>query len=128
MGRVKTVKIFILHIKTSIEEALVSPFINPLENISEVYINEFYFICNGKLNDFARRYIQNLLQTRNFPNFKIIDIDKISDLIKKLISVYAIHIDKAYIFDVNNFDKFCINIVSFKEQFESKKIGANIFI
>jgi len=113
-------------IKTAVEEALFSPFISPLENNSEVYICEFYFICNGKLNDFARRYLLNLFQSKNFPNFKIVDIDKITYLVKKIVTDYGLHIDKDYVFQVDSFNSFCSKVVSFKEQFESKIIGSNI--
>ena len=123
----KTGRNDIRKIKTSIEEALFSPFVNPLENNSEVYIEEFYFVCNGKLNIFARRYLFNLFKSRNFPNFKVIDIDKLTNIIRKIINVYGIHIDKNYVFEVNSFNRLCSNIVSFKEQFESKKVGSNIF-
>lgn len=115
-------------IKTSIEEALFSPFVNPLENNSEVYIEEFYFVCNGKLNKFARRYLLNLFKARNFPNFKVVDIDKLSDVVKRVINVYSLHVDSKYVFEVDDFNQFCSKIISFKEQFDSKRVGANIFI
>lgn len=114
-------------IKTAIEEAIFSKFVSPLENDTEVYINEFYFICNGKLNIPAREYLIGLFQTRNFPNFKVIDLDKMCDLVKKIVDNYSEHIDDQYVFDVNTFPPFCTKIVSFREQFESKKSGKSIF-
>ena len=124
----KTGKNDIRKIKTSIEEALNSPFISPIENNSEVFIEEFYFVCNGKLNKFARNYLFNLFRSRNFPNFKVVDIDKLTDLIRRTISVYSVHVDNKYVFGVGNFNQLCLKIVSFKEQFESRKVGSNIFI
>ena len=48
--------------KEPIEEAVVREFTSPLDNKSSVYIEEFYFVCSGKINQDARDYICELLR------------------------------------------------------------------
>ncbi|MHA1829444.1 MAG: hypothetical protein ACTSX6_12460 [Candidatus Heimdallarchaeaceae archaeon] len=115
-------------IKTAIEEALFSPFVDPLNNNAEVYIQEFYFVCNGKLNYFARRYLVNIFKTNKFPNFKIVDIDKLTESIRKIISFYKNRVDNKYIFNVKTFRNFCNKIVSFREQFQTQEIKPGVFL
>lgn len=110
--------------KGAIDEALFSKFDSPMDNHSPVYIEEFYFACNGTVNDDARSYLSELFHRRQFPNFKIYDIDRITEMIRDLIRSYSNKVDKSYIFDCDGFEGFCKRIMALNDKQIDSQISA----
>lgn len=124
--------------KEQIEEAYKREFTSPIDNKTPIHIEEFYFVCSGKINKEARDWLSELLRNGQMPNFDIFDIDNliqfILDLVKKC--NYLMGGDQ-YTFKIQTFNQFCkkivdhnqrqytLSVVSLSEQSEGKKIGNN---
>lgn len=94
-----------------IKEAIFSKFTNPIDNITQIFIEELYFVCNGKVNREAREYLTNMFQAHQMPNMKIIDIDRLVEIIiDKLIRPFNAINGQQYLFQVENFKDFCEKI------------------
>lgn len=102
--------------KVHIEEAIQREFINPIDNKNPIYIEEFYFICSGKINQEARDYITDLLRQRQMPSFRIFDIDKLIEAILKLIKRYNSILNKNYTFNTQTFSKYCNHIRDYEDK------------
>jgi hypothetical protein len=102
--------------KGHIEEAIQREFINPIDNKIPIYIEEFYFVCSGKINQEARDYITDLLRHRQMPNLRIFDIDKLTQAILELIKRYKSILKKNYIFNTQSFSKYCNHIRDYEDK------------
>jgi hypothetical protein len=98
--------------KESIEEAITREFISPIDNKTPIHIEEFYFVCSGKINREARDWISEFIRKRNVPNFDIFDIDNLIDLILNLIKKYNNQMELKYMFSVKTFDSYCKKVVT----------------
>lgn len=107
----------------AIGEAILRKFISPIDNMSPVHIEEFYFICSGKINKEARDYLSEQLIKKQIPNFRIFDIDKIISIILDLIKRYNGILNKNYAFSAKSFYKYCDQIRNYEEK---KFIGTAI--
>jgi hypothetical protein len=85
----------------SILEALQIDFVSPVDNLTMVSINEFYFVCSGKINIEAREFLSEMCKKRCMPNLRIFDIE---DLVKIIIQLAD---NSAYRFNIRTFKEFC---------------------
>jgi len=102
--------------KGHIEEAIQRNFINPIDNKNPIYIEEFYFVCSGKINQEARDYISDLLRQKQMPSFRIFDIDKLIETILNLVKRYNSILNKNYTFSTQSFSKYCNQIRNYKDK------------
>jgi len=102
--------------KGAIEEALFFEFVSPIDNKTTVRIEEFYFVCSGKFNKYAREYLFNIFKAKQMPNVKIFDIDKLTNIILKVVRQHNNISKKQYIFDVKTFKRHCNDIIEYKEK------------
>ncbi len=100
----------------AIEEAAVREFTSPLDNKSQIHIEEFYFACSGKINQDARDYISELLRKKQLPNFRIYDIDRFISLIEDLLIKYNRLLNVNYNFGSSNFANYCEKIMGYLEK------------
>jgi hypothetical protein len=106
----------IRRMKGHIEEAIQRKFISPVDNKSPIYIEEFYFVCSGKINQEARDYIADLLRQKQMPSFRIFDIDKLIEAILNLIKRYNSILNKNYTFSIQSFSKYCNQIRNYEDK------------
>ena len=104
------------NMKGAIEEAVQREFISPLDNRTSIYIEEFYFLCSGKVNQDARAFISEHLRKRQMPNFKIFDIDKLIETILKLITRYNGILGSNYTFSTRTFENYCNKIIEYEQR------------
>jgi hypothetical protein len=109
--------------KQAIEEAVVREFTSPLDNKTPIHIEEFYFVCSGKINQDARDYISELLIKRQMPNFRIYDVDRFIDLIEELLLKYNSLLNKNYQFATSNFKDYCEKVC---EHLEKSKVNSQL--
>lgn len=112
--------------KEPIEEAVIREFTSPLDNKSPVHIEEFYFVCSGKINQDARDYICELLRKKQMPNFRIYDVDRFINLIEELIAKYNPLLQKEYQFVTRTFGNYCEKVVEYLEKSKSNLRPFNI--
>jgi len=102
--------------KGAIEEALDIPLSSPIDFSSKVFIEEFYFICNGKINRDANDYLASeVFDDKKFRNFRVFDLNKLSEVVRTLIRDYSSMIGKTYVFSCDSFEGFCQKIISHKD-------------
>lgn len=82
-------------------EAIQIDFISPVDNLTMVSINEFYFVCSGKINTEAREFLSEMCKKRCMPNLRIFDAD---DLVKIIIQIAG---NSGYRFNTRTFKDFC---------------------
>ena len=102
--------------KGHIEEAIQRKFISPIDNKSPIYIEEFFFVCSGKINQETRDYIADLLRQKQMPSFRIFDIDKLIEIILNLVKDYNSILNKNYTFSTQSFSKYCDQIRNYKDE------------
>lgn len=103
--------------QVAIEEAIKSDFTSPIDNKTPVHIEEFYFVCSGKINKEAREWLTDfLVKTRSFSNVDIFDIDNLMKLILDLIKKYNGLMGESYEFSVETFGNYCKKIVNYNQQ------------
>lgn len=102
--------------KGAIEEALDIPLSSPKDFTSIVFIEEFYFICNGKINRDANDYLASeVFAEKKFRNFRVFDLNRLSEIVRALIHDFCPRVDKTFIFSCDNFGEFCQKIISYKD-------------
>lgn len=102
--------------KGAIEEALDIPLSSPIDFASKIYIEEFYFICNGSINRDANDYLSSeIFEEKRFRNLRIFDLNKLTEIVRKLIRDFSNSVDKTYVFSCDSFSNFCQKIVSFRD-------------
>jgi len=103
--------------QVAIEEAIKSEFTSPIDNKTPVRIEEFYFVCSGKINREAREWLTEfLVKTKSFSNVDIFDIDNLMKLILDLIKKYNGLMRESYKFNVGTFNNYCKRIISYNQQ------------
>ena len=85
----------------NILEALQIDFVSPVDSLTMVSINEFYFVCSGKINTEAREFLSEMCKKRCMPNLRIFDID---DLVKIIIQITN---NSGYRLNIRTFKDFC---------------------
>jgi len=100
----------------AIEEAIQRDFPSPIDNKTPIHIEEFYFVCSGKINKEAREWLSDLLRKKQTPNFDIFDIDNLNDTILDLLKKYNRELCGNYEFSVRTFSKYCDRIVDHKQK------------
>lgn len=85
----------------SLQEAIMSDFSSPIDSKTKIHIDEFYFVCSGKINGQARDYLSEFCGKRSMPNFRVFDID---DLVKFIIELID---GNTYSFHIKTFKNFC---------------------
>lgn len=109
----KTGRNDIRNMKGAIEEAIKSEFTNPIDNKTPVRIEEFYFVCSGKINQEAREWLTEfLVKQSNFPNLDVFDIDSLIQFIVDLIKKFNNKIGENYNFNISTFASYCKKIVN----------------
>lgn len=110
----KTGRNDIRNMKGAIEEAIKSEFTNPIDNKTPVRIEEFYFVCSGKINQEAREWLTEfLVKQSNFPNLDVFDIDSLIQLILDLIKKFNDKIGENYNFNTSTFSAYCDKIINY---------------
>jgi len=110
------------------QQAICTPFTSPIDNHTQIFIEEFYLLCNGEININAREYLRTIFERRQFPNYKVYDIDSLVLIIKRIIAKYAEKIDRSYVFSVDTFTGFCNKIVKYNEQFRPTEISYGMYL
>lgn len=101
----------------AIEEAIQREFISPIDNKTSVHIEEFYFVCSGKINKEAREWLSELLiKKRHVPNFDIFDIDNLIQLILDLIKKFNGLMGEKYEFNIRTFNSYCKKITNYNQK------------
>lgn len=109
----KSGKTDIRKMEGQLKEAMVTKFINPIDNKSETKIEELYILCNGHINREAKGYIHEMIYAHSMPNVRIIDLEKLIKIItKKIIEPLNKINNKQYIFDIKNYKYFCKSVKS----------------
>jgi hypothetical protein len=91
-----------------LREAMGRDFINPLDSKSRAKTEEFYIVCNGQINRDARGYIHDLVYANSLPNVRIIDLDKLINIITTQVISKINSIDnQPYMFDLKTYPKRC---------------------
>ncbi len=107
----------IRNMQGAIGEAIQREFISPINNKTPVRIEEFYFVCSGKINKESRDWLSELLvKNRQMPNFDIFDIDNLMQLILDLIKKFNNSMGGNYEFGVKTFNKYCKKIIDFNQK------------
>jgi hypothetical protein len=107
----KSGKTDIRKMDSQLKEALMTKFVNPIDNKTEAKTEEIYILCNGEIKKDAKNYICDMIIAHSMPNIRIIDRDKLVNIImEKVINLYnKKHIsDKQYIFNIYNYLEFCL--------------------
>lgn len=106
----KSGKTDIRHMEGQLKEALVTKFVNPIDNKTETKTEEIYILCNGQINKDAKDYIFGMIAAHAMPNARIIDGDKLIKIImEQVIEPYNKKKlgGKPYTFNIKNYTNFC---------------------
>jgi len=101
----------------AIDELVGYEFTSPIDNKSPIRIEEFYFVCSGKINREARDWLTEfLVRQRSFSNFSIFDVDSLIKLIIDLIKKFNYLMMKEYEFYVENFKDYVEEIINYNQR------------
>lgn len=107
----KSGKTDIRKMEGQLKEAIITKFISPIDNKTEVKTEELYILCNGQISKEAKKYIHQMVYAHAMPNIRIIDRDKLIRIItEKVIKPFNIKNKKQYIFNISNYSSFCISM------------------
>ncbi len=53
---------------------------------------------------------------KKFRNFRVFDLNKLSEVVRTLIHNFGPRIGKTYVFSCDNFGEFCQKIISYKDR------------
>jgi len=111
----KSGKTDIKKMEPQLKEAVVTKFVNPIDNKTETKTEEIYILCNGQINKDAKEYIFQMISAHSMPNIRIIDGDKLVKIImEKIIKPFNEKYGngKQYIFSVDSYSDFCKSVIS----------------
>lgn len=109
----KSGKTDIRKMEGQLKEAIVTKFVNPIDNKTEAKTEEIYIMCNGQINRDAKDYIFQMISAHSMPNIRIIDGDKLIKIImERVIAPYNAEYSsgKQYVFNASNYANFCNSI------------------
>jgi hypothetical protein len=112
----KTGKNDVRKCQNAIEEAIKIELINPIDNKSSVRIEEFYFVCSGRINQEAREWLNEfLVKQKIVPNCDIFDGESLIQFILDLIKKYIGLMRCSYKFNIATFEDYAERIISYNQ-------------
>lgn len=107
----KSGKTDIRKMEGQLKEAIITKFVSPIDNKTEVKTEELYILCNGQISKEAKEYIHQMVYAHAMPNIRIIDRDKLVGIIaEKIIKPFNNKTGKPYIFSTKDYQTFCNSI------------------
>lgn len=98
-----------------IDEAIQTQITSPIDKKTSIKIREPILLFNGKINKNAYEYLLSKCQDSKYNSLMIVDIDKLTEEIRKIIKAF-LFLDTEYYFNINTFKDFCRKIIVHREK------------